>query len=82
VFVGRHTCGQDLRDNGVRDHREAKVDRPGSCRVLQVIDLTQGKHKREDPVLVVQQDIPCHAALETTEGQCRTDGKAQGINCT
>ena len=54
VLVGAHAGGEDLRDVGGRDGREAVADRAGRRRVPLVGDLAQREHEREDAVLVVR----------------------------
>ena len=53
MLVGADAGGQDLGDVGLGDGGEAEVDGPRRRRVLQVVDLAQGQHEGEDPVLVV-----------------------------
>ena len=74
--------GQDLRDDGVRDDREAVVDRACGRRVLQVVDLAQRQHERKDARPVVEQDLARLAGFEAAERQRRTGGKAQRIDRT
>ncbi len=80
VLVARHTRGQDLRDDGIRNYREAIVDRPGCRGILQIIHLAQRQHKGKHTLPVVEQDVARLSRLETAKGQRRAGSKAQGIN--
>jgi hypothetical protein len=82
VLVGGHAGGQDLRYDGVGDHRESEVDRTGRRRVLEVVDLTEGQHEGEDPVLVVPEDLPGLAALHSPEGEGGAGRETEGVDRT
>jgi len=69
MLIAGNTCGQDFGDNGVGDHRETEVDRPGSSGVLQIIHFAQGEYKGKDALLVVKQDLPRLTAFQTAKGQ-------------
>ncbi len=75
--------GQDLRDVGVGDDREAEVDGAGGGRVLLVVDLAEREHEGEDAALVVEQDLAGlleAARLEPAEGHRGAAGEAEGVD--
>ena len=67
VLVGADPRGQHLRNRRVRDRREPPVDRARRVRVPLLRHVSQGHHEREDPVLVVDQDLPEVPRLDPAE---------------
>ena len=83
VLVGADAAGQDLRDIGVGDHREAEIDGPGGGGVFLVVHLAQRQHEGEHAALVVEQDLAGFlqpARLEPAEGERGAAGEAEGVN--
>ena len=80
VLVGADAGGQDLRDVGVGDGREAVVDGPGGGGVLLVVDLAQRQHEGEHAVLVVAQHLREVTGLRPAEGHGRAGGETQRID--
>ena len=80
MLVGGDARGQDFGDQRIGDDGEAKVDGPRGGGVLEVVHLAQGQDEGEDPVLVVEQDVPRLPALHAAEGERAAHGKAQRID--
>ena len=54
VLVSADAAGQDLRDIGIGNHREAEIDGSGGGRVFLVIHLAQRQDEGEYTALVVE----------------------------
>ncbi len=83
VLVSANAAGQDLRDIGVGDHREAEVDGPGGSGVFLVVHLAQRQDEGEHAALVVEQDLAGFleaARLEPAKGERGAASEAQGMH--
>ena len=80
VLVLGDAGGQNFRDDGVGNDREAEVDRPGGGGIFQVIYFAQGQHKGKDPFPVVEQNIARLTCLQAAKGKSGAGGEAQGID--
>ena len=78
MLVGADSGGQDLRDVRVRDYGESVVDGAGAVCIPFVVDLAEGEGKRENPVLVVHENLAEVAGLDPAEAHGRAGGKADG----
>ena len=80
VLVRAHACGENLRNGGVGDGREAVVD-DARCRGIPFIaNVSESQDERENAVFVVNEDLAEIAGLDTAEAQCRASGKSDGEN--
>ena len=83
VFVSADAAGQNLRDIGIGDHREAEIDGPGGGGVFLIVHFTQRQHEGEHAALVVEQDLAGFleaARLEAAEGERGAASEAEGVH--
>ena len=92
VLVGADAAGQDLRDGGIGDDREAEVDGARGRREFLVREQlllgsvgvgAQGEDEGEDAVLVVEEDLTRRleiARLDAAEGHGRARGEVEGVD--
>ena len=78
MFVGADTGGQNFRNIGVRQGREAPVNATGGGNTPFGADIAQGVDKCKDSVFVVLQYFLVIAGLNATEGHGRSVGKTKG----
>ena len=83
VLVSADAAGQDLRDIGIGDHREAEVDGARRSGELLVVQFAQRQHEGEYAPLVVEQNLAGFleaARLEAAEGEGGAAGESQGVH--
>jgi hypothetical protein len=79
LLVGADAGRVDNRDVGVRDRREAHVDRAGAGHPLDVVEGPEHDREREDPVLLVEQVLLEVARLLAAEDQRGPDRPVRGV---